>query len=245
MTDGGGYGTGQGNNEFWELLSANANGFVLVLIQYRLGAFGFLSSEDLVSHDGLPNAGIHDMRFSLDWVQTHIEKFGGDPERVTISGESAGAGAVMLLSIANGGSEGTSRFSNAIVASPYLPMQWAYDGDEPTRAYEKFAAEVGCTDENGHGDRNHSIFDCLVAADTLTLQNASAHVSAGYKYGQWAFVPVTDASLLPDRPSAQLSAGQVNGLRILAGVCSILPVLDLLAPGNVIFQCACVGMERD
>lgn len=112
--DGGGYGTGQGNNEFWELLESNGNAFILVLIQYRLGAFGFLSSNDFVSHGGVPNVGIHDMRFSLEWIKSHIVKFGGDPEQVTIAGESAGGGAVMLLTMANGGTEGTSLFTNAM-----------------------------------------------------------------------------------------------------------------------------------
>ncbi|KAJ4387971.1 hypothetical protein N0V93_008574 [Gnomoniopsis smithogilvyi] len=212
---GGGYGTGQGNNEFWELLDSNNNGFVLVLIQYRLGAFGFLSSEDLVSHGGVPNVGIHDMRFSLEWVKSHINKFGGDPEQVTVAGESAGGGAVMLLTMANGGTEGTSLFTKAITASPYLPQQWDFDGAEPTQAYNQFAAQAGCVDALGHGFNNQSVLDCLTLMDTTVLQNASAHVSGGYKYGQWAFVPVTDSQLISGRPSVQLNAGNVNGLRML------------------------------
>jgi carboxylesterase type B len=51
------------------------------------------------------------MAFALQWVQDHIGRFGGDASRVTISGESAGAGAVMLLSIAQNGTLGTSLFS--------------------------------------------------------------------------------------------------------------------------------------
>ncbi|KAJ4412034.1 hypothetical protein N0V82_008913 [Gnomoniopsis sp. IMI 355080] len=81
---------------------------------YRLGAFGFLSSKDFVSHGGVPNVGIHDMRFSLEWVKSHIDKFGGDPDQVTVAGESAGGGAVMLLTTANNGTEGTSLFTNAM-----------------------------------------------------------------------------------------------------------------------------------
>ncbi|ROV86928.1 hypothetical protein VMCG_10904 [Cytospora schulzeri] len=102
---GGGYGTGQGNNEFWELLGTNTNDFIFVLIQYRLGAFGFLSSGDLISHGGTPNVGLYDMHFSLEWVQNHIRSLGGDNQRVTIAGESAGAGAVMLMAMANGGQQ--------------------------------------------------------------------------------------------------------------------------------------------
>lgn len=220
MPDGGGYGTGQGNNEFWELLSTNSNEFILVLIQYRLGAFGFLSSGDMVSQGGTPNAGLYDMHLSLEWVQDHIGSFGGDNRRVTISGESAGAGAVMLMSMANGGGEGVSLFNNAIVASPYLPMQWDHDGFEPTKSYYRFATAVGCADEEGRSFLNQSVFECLGTMDSLTLQNASTHVSGGpgAAYGQWAFLPVTDGEFLRGRPSVQLATGQVNGLRMLSGV---------------------------
>ncbi|KAK7745976.1 hypothetical protein SLS53_002696 [Cytospora paraplurivora] len=216
---GGGYGTGQGNNEFWELMGTNASKFILVLIQYRLGAFGFLSSGDMVFHGGTPNAGLYDIHFSLKWVQDHIKEFGGDKRRVTVSGESSGAGAVMLLTIANGGGDGNSLFNNAIVASPYLPTQWDFDGSEPTQAYHRLATEVGCADERGRRLLNQSTFECLVSVDSFTLQNASAHVSSGrdVPYGHWAFLPVTDGAILQERPSVQLAAKQVNGLRLLSG----------------------------
>lgn len=74
------------------------------MIQYRLGAFGFLSSEDVQKH-GQTNAGLLDMRFALKWVQEHIEAFGGNASRVTIGGESSGAGSVMLQAMAYGGRE--------------------------------------------------------------------------------------------------------------------------------------------
>lgn len=103
-------------------------------------------------------------------------------------------------------------------ASPYLPQQWDYDGNEPTQAYFNFAAAAGCVEAQGHSYDNTSILDCLTLADTIVLQNASAHVSGGYKYGQWAFVPVTDTKLISERPSVQLNAGNVNGLRMLTSV---------------------------
>lgn len=103
-------------------------------------------------------------------------------------------------------------------ASPYLPQQWDYDGSEPTQAYNNFAAATGCVDAQGHSYNNRPILDCLTLADTIVLQNASAHVSGGYKYGQWAFVPVTDTKLIAERPSVQLNAGNVNGLRMLTSV---------------------------
>lgn len=77
----------------------------------QLGAFGFLSSED-VKKNGDLNAGLLDQRFSLEWIQRHIGKFGGDESRVTIHGVSAGGGSVMLHSMANGGSDGDKLFDH-------------------------------------------------------------------------------------------------------------------------------------
>jgi carboxylesterase type B len=77
----------------------------------QIGAFGFLSSDE-VFRNGVVNAGLLDQQFGLQWVQAYIHLFGGDPSQVTISGDSAGGGSVMLLDIAYGGTLGTSLFRN-------------------------------------------------------------------------------------------------------------------------------------
>ncbi|KAK8119788.1 uncharacterized protein PG998_004414 [Apiospora kogelbergensis] len=200
-----------GEYDFRQQLPANNNSYIIVGIQYRLGAFGFLSSGD-VAHNGVPNAAIHDMRFALQWVQKYIHLFGGDPSQVTIAGESAGGGAVMLLAMAEGGSD-EPLFNGVISASPYLPTQWDYSDTQPSESYYRFAQEVGClTDEIA---ANGSVFDCLVSQDSATLQTASDAVSASGRYGQWAFIPVTDGTLIKERPSVQLLSGEVNGIRVL------------------------------
>ena len=104
-------------------MSANDNAFVAVEIQYRLGAFGFLASRDVKARGAL-NAGLLDQRLALEWVQRYAPSFGGDPSRVTVAGESAGGGAVMLLAMARGGSDGTRLWRRGIASSPYLPTQW-------------------------------------------------------------------------------------------------------------------------
>ncbi|XP_060536629.1 uncharacterized protein LOC132708359 [Cylas formicarius] len=71
---------------------------VLVSINYRLSIFGFSCFED-ESLDIPGNAGLKDMRQALRWVQKNIENFGGDPENVTIFGESAGSSAVHFLTL--------------------------------------------------------------------------------------------------------------------------------------------------
>lgn len=103
-------------------MNTNKNGFISVMIQYRLGAFGFLSSTDVHKY-GKANAGLLDMRFALEWVQEHIKAFGGDAARVTIGGESAGAGAVILQAMAYGGRE-DRLFEN--VSSTFKDPAWPF-----------------------------------------------------------------------------------------------------------------------
>ncbi|KAI9800147.1 MAG: hypothetical protein M1833_003474 [Piccolia ochrophora] len=213
---GGGYGTGSGFYDPSNLISTNGNSFVAVIIQYRLGAFGFLSSDE-VQRYGAVNAGILDQHFALQWVNRYISLFGGNSSQVTIAGESAGAGAVMLQAMAYGGTQGETLFSNGIVASPYLPMQYGYADFVPSQAYYAFAQAAGCFSGVSKGGVASSIFQCLVEKDTETLQNASAVLSASGNYGTWGFLPVTDGSFIQELPSQQLLKKKVNGRRILSG----------------------------
>ncbi|KAJ3938889.1 uncharacterized protein N0V96_010996 [Colletotrichum fioriniae] len=77
---GGGYGYGDGRIDMSEIIGANGGGFVAVVIQYRLGALGFLSSADVKAR-GVVNAGLLDQAFALGWVQRFIGLFGGDREK--------------------------------------------------------------------------------------------------------------------------------------------------------------------
>lgn len=100
-------------------MTTNGNSFVSVVIQYRLGAFGFLSGED-IKQDGALNAGLLDMNFALQWVQKYIQKFGGDPTRVTLAGESAGGAAVLYQAMAYGGKQDKTLFNNVAKPLPHL-----------------------------------------------------------------------------------------------------------------------------
>ncbi|PYH87985.1 carboxylesterase family protein [Aspergillus ellipticus CBS 707.79] len=207
---GGGYGLFGAEYDPSPMINTNDNGFIGVEIQYRLGAFGFLSSAEVKAY-GATNAGLLDQRFALEWVQQHIAKFGGDPSRVTIGGESSGAGSVMLHALAYGGRE-FNLFNNIIAASAYSPPCYDFNDSVPEQHYRRFAELAGCGDAG-----SLSTFDCLVAAPSARLQNASATVSTSGLFGTFGFLPVVDGELIEERPSRQLSRGRVSGKRILVG----------------------------
>jgi carboxylesterase type B len=104
--------------EHWVHQSPNV---VIVSVYYRLDSLGFLAiSEFEDSSLGDLNAGFRDQIEALKWVKRHIRSFGGDPDRVTINGESAGGASVELHLVAN---EEERLFSQAIAQSVYrIPL---------------------------------------------------------------------------------------------------------------------------
>ena len=111
---GGGFTSGAGRD--YDPAKLMAEGLVVVTINYRLGALGFLSHPALASSPGGPsgNYGLMDQQAALRWVRFNIEQFGGDPDDVTIAGESAG-GTAVLAHLVSRSSRGL--FRRAIVES--------------------------------------------------------------------------------------------------------------------------------
>ncbi len=95
---GGGFMMGSGSSAMYDGAHLVRRGDVVVVtINYRLGALGFLHTDDLGHGEGTANAGIADQIQALRWVRDNIAAFGGDPANVTIFGESAGAMSVGTL----------------------------------------------------------------------------------------------------------------------------------------------------
>ena len=95
---GGAYLTGSAHGALYQLETLASKGIVLVAINYRLGPFGFLKLDE-VTNGKIPasgNEGLLDQRLAIKWVKKNIEAFGGNPENITIFGESAGAWSCAL-----------------------------------------------------------------------------------------------------------------------------------------------------
>lgn len=117
---GGGYTFGNSLTYDGQQFTAAANGSLIwVQIQYRLGPYGFLSSDEIKAN-GTANAGLLDQREALEWVRRHIGAFGGDPDRVTIWGGSAGGGSVTSQLMLYGGSDPNPPFAAAIAGELLL-----------------------------------------------------------------------------------------------------------------------------
>ncbi|KAK1234054.1 hypothetical protein PQX77_002748 [Marasmius sp. AFHP31] len=206
---GGGYIAGNASRyDGSDLISRSHSGIVVVVIQYRLGLFGFLSGNAVYSNGAL-NAGLLDQHFALRWVNKHIHKFGGDPTRVTIWGESAGAGSVLQQVIAEDGQTQPPLFRGAITSSTFLPSQYAFNDSIPEALYTQVVDSVGCSFSS-------DTLKCLRDADTNTLQTANAKINLAGFFGTFTFVPVVDGTFIKQRPIEALKQGKVNGEALLA-----------------------------
>ncbi|VVC91510.1 unnamed protein product [Leptidea sinapis] len=127
---GGAFTVGSGNAFLYGPDHLVAAGVVLVTLNYRLGALGFLSLEN---EEVSGNMGLKDQVMALKWVRDNIEFFGGDPGRVTIFGESAGAASVHLHMLSP---ESRGLFHGAIAQSGVALSPWALAKDPLARAFE-------------------------------------------------------------------------------------------------------------
>ncbi|EIW84339.1 alpha beta-hydrolase [Coniophora puteana RWD-64-598 SS2] len=187
-----------------DLLIDSDNQMVVVVMQYRLGVFGFLSSNEIKA-GGAVNAGLLDQTYALQWVQENIGKFGGNAAHVTIWGESAGAGSVLQHMVANGGNTQPPLFNYAITSSTFLPSQYYYNDRVPELLYSEVLNYTGCT------TAADTLF-CLREADVTTLQTANYNLaSSSAFYGTYVFVPVVDGEFIQERPSVTIAGGKLNG----------------------------------
>lgn len=179
---------------------SSAPGMIYVSINYRLGAMGWLAGPSFAAQGGQPNAGLHDERLALEWVQQYIHLFGGDPGRVTIGGSSAGASSSILQMTAyNGKGRGkVAPFQQAIPESPALnvnPYNWLQE-----KTFKTFlkAANVSTLAE-----LRALPSEAIITANELTIWQAGYGSSGGYG-------PVIDGDFVPAPPALMLSQGRFS-----------------------------------
>jgi len=201
---GGGYVSGSATGaDGNDLIRGSGEGVVVVIIQYRLGLFGFLPGQK-VKDGGVLNAGLLDQQFALQWVQQNIAKFGGDPQKVTIWGESAGAGSVLQHVIANGGKTFPPLFRAAITSSTFLPSQYQFNDRIPELLYNETVTRTNCSSAA-------DTLSCLRSVNVTTLQAANSVINTSGFFGTFVFVPVVDGTFITDRPTQLLKEKKVNG----------------------------------
>lgn len=181
---------------------------VLVTINYRLGAFGFLdlSRFSTPEHPFDSNLAVRDVLLALHWVQDNIAAFGGDPDQVTLAGESAGGGIVTTLMTVPA-AEGL--FASAIAESS--PATSVYDLQRAASVADQFLAEVGI-DPSDIGSVRHLAADTVVAAGFSVYRNVPSTTP-----GTIAFTPVVDGDLVPDYPVSRFRAGLAHKVPLLIG----------------------------
>ncbi|OON22929.1 Carboxylesterase [Opisthorchis viverrini] len=166
-------------------LAARQN-VIVASLNYRVGPFGFLFTDQA---EVPGNMGLWDQRLAMKWVKDHIGSFGGDPERITLFGESAGAVSVSahLLSPWS-----HAFFTNAVMQSGSILGNWAVSN--AVRALEqtnKFSKILGCT-----GNAVNTI-DCLRKKSVKEILDAHDAMFNDASYFSVPFPPVLDQHFLP------------------------------------------------
>jgi para-nitrobenzyl esterase len=178
------------------------DGVVVVTINYRLGALGFLADSALASHPGGPagNYGLMDQQAALRWVQHNIRGFGGDPGDVTLFGESAG-GLSTLAQLVSPGARGL--FQRAIVESGTYQLT-----QQPLAAAESagqaFAAKAGCASTTAPAS----------TAACLRRLPVSAILADEDPTG---YTPDVDGAVLTQPVKTALARGQFNRVPVIIG----------------------------
>eukprot|EP01061_Rhynchopus_euleeides_P034479 TRINITY_DN582_c0_g1_i1.p1 TRINITY_DN582_c0_g1~~TRINITY_DN582_c0_g1_i1.p1 ORF type:complete len:544 (+),score=238.29 TRINITY_DN582_c0_g1_i1:78-1709(+) len=198
---GGGYQIGCSDGYSGQGLAARALGEVVVVtINYRLNVFGFLGSDSLRAADNSTGTlGLQDQRTALQWVQNHIRAFGGDPSRVTIFGQSAGAASVSCH-LTSPRSRGKGLFRRAITQSLLAPTWAANSLATAEKHFRTVLSHTGCANVT-----------CLKGIEAKELVRISELMTPNVRIAHsltWA--PVIDGVDLMRQPWESLEAGDFD-----------------------------------
>ena len=192
---GGGFFRGSGSNSAYDGEALARRGVVLVTLNYRLGALGFLTHPALShesAHGVSGNYGLLDQIAALRWVQKNIAHFGGDPANITVFGESGGAYSICILMVSP---LAKGAFHRAILQSVPLMFQ-------PTRRLREAYAGLTSAEADGASRGADISVARNMSAEEIVNQIAPAPtLSTGVH-----FYPVVDGWLLPEDPAVLIQA---------------------------------------
>lgn len=192
-----------GNGAMYDAGRLAARGdIVVVSINYRLGALGFLAHPALGPAGEVGNYGLADQQTALRWVRDNIAAFGGDPDKVTVAGQSAGGTAVCDHLVAP---DSRGLFTAAIIQSGPCQAQLALP--EAERISIDYARDVGCADPAVAAG-------CLRALPADELREPVRYFRIG---GEPLSGPVTANTLLPTDPMVVIAAGDAARVPVLIG----------------------------
>ncbi len=209
---GGGFQRGAGSLEMYDGAALAAKGVVVVTLNYRLGVLGFLALPSLSGesdHGSSGNYGILDQVFALGWVRRNIASFGGDPESVTVFGESAGATSVSYL-MASPLAAGLFERAVGESGGGFAPMRALAGGKSSAEAKgEAYAASLGIP----AGE------DIAAVLRRLSSRQLVAAAEAPGQPGELAFrfFPNVDGWVFERQVAAVFAAGEQQAVPVIVG----------------------------
>jgi len=217
---GGGYTMGAGSQRLYEATDLARRGAVVVSINYRLGPLGFfahpqLSAED--EHGVSGNYGLLDQIEALRWVQRNIAVFGGDPNRVTIFGESAGGGSVFSLLV----SPLTKGLFHRAIAQSGPALNFAhlkkthYGFQSAEDAGVEFAKSCGAPEGDGQLAALRAMSPEKLLKTAPTLEGGPRTFTM--RANMLKLAPVVDGYVLPDDVMTILSEGRQHPVPLIVG----------------------------
>lgn len=185
-----------------------------VAVNYRVSGWGFLAGKE-VKAGGVSNLGLLDQRLGLKWVADNIAKFGGDPSRVTIWGESAGSISVFDQMALYGGNnlyKGKPLFYGAVMDSGSIVPANPVDGTKGQAVYNQVVAQAGCS-------AAADTLKCLRNVPYNTFSDAVNSLPGIFSYNSIAlsYLPRPDGHVLPQSPEVLLQTGRYAKVPFMIG----------------------------
>lgn len=200
--------------QFLEAGVQNKQPFILVLVNYRVSGFGFLPGSEILK-DGSSNIGLLDQRMGLEWVADNIAHFGGDPDKVVLWGESAGAISAydqMRLYGGNASYNGKPLFRGAILSSGSVAPATHVNSTKAQAVYDKVVQTSGCA---GVSDT----LACLRQLPYKKFFKAVNSIPSIFSYNSLAlpYLPRPDGHVLPDSVEALTEQGRYYPVPMIIG----------------------------